>query len=290
MTGALRPFHRSSQLTPDPRLTPARADLAAAHLRGQVEAARFVEPVAARIVQPAAALRRRPDAQEAWETQALYGEAVAIYETSDGWAWVQLERDGYVGYLESSSLGAPSAATHRVAVLRTHAYPSASMKRPAVFALSMGARLRVEAQAGDFLVDAEGRHYWARHLAAETEREPDFVAVAERFLQVPYLWGGRTSEGIDCSGLVQCALRAAGIEAPRDSDMQEQMGVALAPDANLARGDLVFWKGHIGVMRDAATLLHANGFHMAVVSEPLVEAKSRTAASGAGGVTSLRRL
>jgi cell wall-associated NlpC family hydrolase len=277
-------------MTFDPRLTPARVDLAASHLRGEGEAPRVVEPTPARIVHAAAALRRRPDAASSWETQALFGEAVDVYEDRDGWAWAQLRRDGYVGYLTSAALGPPEAATHRVAALRTHAYPGPSMKLPHAFALSLGAELRVVGQIGDFLVDAEGRHFWARHLVETDAREADFVAVAERFENVPYLWGGRTSEGIDCSGLAQTALRAAGIEAPRDSDMQEKMGAALDPGAAPARGDLVFWKGHVGVMRDAATLLHANGFHMAVVSEPLAEARSRIAASGGGEITSIRRL
>lgn len=277
-------------MTLDSRLTPARADLAAAHLRGHVEAARFVEPYPARIIQPSVALRRRPEAAGSWETQALCGEAVAVYEARDGWAWVQLEHDGYVGYLESAALGPPEAATHRVSALRTHAYPGPSMKLPHVFALSMGAEVQVVGESGDFLVDAQGRHFWARHLVSSATREADFVAVAERFEHCPYLWGGRTSEGIDCSGLVQTALRAAGVEAPRDSDMQEKRGTALPESSGLRRGDLVFWTGHVGLMRDATTLLHANGYHMAVVSEPLARAQTRIAASGGGQITAIRRL
>ncbi len=272
----------------DPRLTPARADLAASQLRGQVEAARFVEGRPARIVAASVPLRRRPDAAAAWETEALYGEAVVVYDERDGWAWGQLERDLYVGYLATATLGAPAAPTHRVAALRTHAYPGSNIKLPHTRAISLGARVTIVDAAGEFLIDAEGRHYWARHLAPVDQTEPDFVAVAERFENCPYLWGGRTSEGIDCSGLTQTALTAAGVAAPRDSDMLEKLGAAI--DAPLRRGDLVFWKGHVGVMRDAETLLHANGYHMAVVSEPLAEARERIAASGGGEVTSVRRL
>lgn len=275
----------------DPRLTPARADLAAASLRGRVEAARFVEGTPARVVAASAPLRRRPDADAPLETEALHGEAVTVYEDAGAWSWVQLTRDSYVGYLPTAALGPPSAPTHRVAALRTHAYPGPSIKRPPLHAISLGARPRIERSEGDFAIDVDGRHYFARHLAPVESVEPDFVAVAERFLESPYLWGGRTSEGVDCSGLTQTALTAAGIASPRDTDMMEAgLGAPLALDAALRRGDLVFWKGHIGIMRDAGALLHASGWHMKVVSEPLREARTRIAASEGGPITSIRRL
>ena len=166
-----------------------------------------------------------------------------------------------------------------------------SVKLPPRMALSLGARLTIVGREGDFAVSADGLRLWLRRLAEIGSREPDYVAVAERFLETPYLWGGRTSEGIDCSGLVQTGLDAAGIAAPRDSDMQEAaLGEPVAADKPLRRGDLVFWKGHVGVMRDALILLHANGWHMKVVSEPLVEARVRIAATGGGEVTSVRKL
>jgi cell wall-associated NlpC family hydrolase len=274
----------------EPRLTPARPDLAAAHLQGKVEAARFVEGRSASIVAPSVALQRRPEASAPWESEALFGESATVYDERDGWAWVQLERDGYVGYLESAALGPATRPTHRISALRAHAYPGPSIKTPHALALSLGARVEIVADAGDFLVDAAGRHFWARHLAAVGSAEPDFVAVAEKFEHCPYLWGGRTSLGVDCSGLTQAALTAAGIAAPRDSDMLERLGDGVPPDEPLKRGDLVFWKGHVGVMRDPVTLLHANGYHMAVACEPLATAKARIAASGGGGITSIRRL
>lgn len=275
----------------DRRLTPARPDLAAAHLRGQVAAPRYAEGKSLQVTDASAPLRREPAPDAPLETEALYGETVTVYDESEGWAWVQLACDGYVGYLPWIALGAPAAATHRVAALRAHVYPGPSIKLPPRMALSLGARLSVARLQGDFAVAADGAFLWARHLAEIGTFEPDFVAVAERFLNAPYLWGGRTSEGIDCSGLVQTALTAAGIPAPRDSDLQEAtLGAAVPADGPLVRGDLVFWKGHVGVMRDAATLLHANGWHMAVVSEPLAEARARIASGGGGDVTGVRRL
>jgi Bacterial dipeptidyl-peptidase Sh3 domain/NlpC/P60 family len=286
MTNIAKPFDR--------RLTPARPDIAAASLRGKVEAARFVEGEPRRVVDGTAPLRRAPSNEAPLETEALYGESVVVYEQKEGWAWAQLERDGYVGFMPADALGDVAAPTHRLAALRSFAYPGPSVKLPPVKALSLGARVVVEEIKCDFGVTADGLHVYARHLAPLDAREADFVAVAERFLEVPYLWGGRTSQGIDCSGLVQTALAEAGVAAPRDSDMMEaSLGAPVAFDESLRgfrRGDLVFWKGHIGIMRDAETLLHANGWHMKVVSEPLRVARDRTNEKAYGPITSIRRL
>jgi cell wall-associated NlpC family hydrolase len=278
----------------DRRLTPARPDHAADRLRGLVDAPRYAKGCAMRVIAASAPLRRSPAPDAPLETEALHGENVTVYDEEGEWAWAQLDLDQYVGYLPRAALGAPLSPTHRVAALRTHAYPGPSIKLKPRMALSLGARLTIVRQDGDFAVSEGGLHFWSRHLADARSREPDYVAVAERFLEAPYLWGGRTSEGIDCSGLVQTALTAAGIAAPRDSDMMEAgLGRRIAIDEKetlLARGDLVFWKGHVGIMRDSVTLIHANGWHMKVVSEPLMEARDRIAANGGGRVTSVRRL
>ena len=198
------------------------------------------------------------------------GERVIVYETTDeGWAWGQLETDGYVGWLSANALGKPgAAATHKVAVPRTLGFPGPDIKLPPAAALPMGARLAIVRQDERFAVTANGWHLPAVHLAPIKARRPDFVAVAEEFLRTPYLWGGKTSLGIDCSGLVQVALQAAGIACPRDSDMQELALGKLSSLAELRRGDLVFWKGHVAIARDGETLLHANAHHMAVAIEP----------------------
>ena len=278
-------------MTPDPRIHPIRADLAADKLRGQVTAARYATPFHRQVIEALAPLRRAPGPDAPLETQALFGEAVDVYDEHEGWSWAQLPRDGYVGYLPSVALGAANAPTHRVSALRTHVYPAASIKTPPTMALSLGALVSVEEIATPFARLKDGGFVFASHLAALDAPAKDFVAVAEKFLHAPYLWGGRTSEGIDCSGLVQAGLAAAGIAAPRDSDMQQKaLGTAIDPSATLRRGDLVFWKGHIGVMLDASTLLHAAGHFMMVVAEPLAEAVRRTQGKGGGEVTSIRRL
>ena len=278
----------------DRRLTPVRADLAAEHLRGLVKAPRYAEGRRMRIVTASAPLRRSPQADAPLETEALFGETVTVYDESEGWAWAQLERDKYVGYLGSGTLGAPSAPTHRVAALRTHGYPGPAIKLPPRMALSLGAQLKIVDREGDFSASKDGLYVWSRHLVEWDAHETDAVAVAELFLETPYLWGGRTSEGIDCSGLVQTALMAAGVPSPRDSDMMEAaVGKPIPvddPKTPLARGDLVFWKGHVGIMSDPDTLLHANGWHMKTASEPLAQARKRIAANGGGNVTSVRRL
>jgi len=273
----------------DARLNAMRPDLAAAHLHGQVAAESFVAGRRRAIVAASAPLRRRPAIAAPLDTEALHGEAVVVYEEKPDFVWGQLERDGYVGYIPTTALGEPVAPTHRVAVLRTHAYPGPSIKAPPRLAISFGANVAIARFEGDFAVTADGAHFYARHLAPLETVEPDFVAVAERFVGAPYLWGGRTSEGIDCSGLAQTALRAAGIDAPRDSDLQERE-LGLAVDGDLRRGDLVFWRGHIGILSEPATLLHANGFHMLVVKENFAEAKARIAANGGGAVTAIKRI
>ena len=279
----------------DPRTNPFRPEIAAKHLQGQVEAQRFVEGTRHQVIEPIAALRRTPS-HEAWlDTQALLGESVMVYETSEeGWAWGQLETDGYVGWLSANALGAPGAAlTHKVAVPRTLAFPGPDIKLPPVTALPMGARLAIARQEPQkderFAVTAEGWHVPVMHLAPIKARQADFVAVAEQFLGAPYLWGGKTSLGIDCSGLVQVALQAAGHVSPRDSDMQELALGTVSSLSQLRRGDLVFWKGHVAIARDSETLIHANAHHMMVAIEPVADAVARIKAAGSE-ITSVKRI
>lgn len=275
----------------DPRLTPARPDLAAKHLEGLVAAQRFVAGEERRVVVPVAPLKRRPAGDAPLETEALFGEAVEVFDTdAEGWSWVQLRKDGYVGYMPAEALGSPGMApSHKVAALRTFLFPGPDIKLPPRDALVIGSQVAVRELRGAFAVTSDG-FLPAVHLAALEAQEADFVEVAARFLGVPYLWGGRSSLGIDCSGLVQSALAATGIPAPRDSDMQEQgLGEAVPVDAPVKRGDLLFWPGHVAIAEDAETLLHANAFHMAVAREPRAGALARIADAGLA-LRGIRRL
>jgi len=279
----------------DPRITPARADLAAKELEGKVSAARYVEGRVREVVEPQAPLRRSPRPDAPLDTEALKGERVTVYETdAEGWAWGQLAADGYVGWLPAGALAPPGAPpSHKVTALRTLAFPGPDIKMLPLEALPLGARLAVAHVEGRMAVTASGAYVPAAHLAAIDHNEADFVAVAERFVGAPYLWGGKTALGLDCSGLVQIALAACGMTCPRDSDMQEQaLGrpVAAANElSNLVRGDLVFWKGHVAIVRDRENLLHANAFHMAVAVEPIAGAVARIRGAGSE-VTSIRRI
>jgi cell wall-associated NlpC family hydrolase len=279
----------------DPRVTPARADLAARHLQGKVTASRFVDGRVMEVIEPQAPLRREPRPDAPLDTEALKGERVTVYDTNaEGFSWGQLAADNYVGWLPTNAL-APAGAmpTHKVAALRTFAFPGPSIKLPPIETLPLGATLAVARIADRMAVTAGGAHVPAGHLKPLGDYETDFVAVAERFVGVPYLWGGKTALGLDCSGLVQVSLTACGMACPRDSDMQEAaLGRVVGTSIDhieLKRGDLVFWKGHVAMVRDEKNLLHANAFHMAVAIEPIAEAVARIRA-GDSNVTAVRRI
>ncbi|KRS19831.1 C40 family peptidase [Roseovarius indicus] len=272
----------------DPRRHPANGRVAALRLQGKVEAATFVEGTTRRVVVPVADLLREPGG--ARDRQLLLGDAVAIYEEREGWAFAEAEKDGYTGYVRADQLSDVPAPTHRVTARATHLYRSPDFKTRELAALSHGALLTVTGQEGRFAATSQG-FVPSVHLSPVEEMGQDPVDVAEVFLGTPYLWGGNTSYGIDCSGLVQMACLACGIECPGDSDMQEaELGQALPEDAPLQRGDLLFWKTHVAWVANRDTLLHANANSMATSFEPLEAAVNRIEAQGDGPVTSRKRL
>jgi cell wall-associated NlpC family hydrolase len=279
--------------TLDRRLHAYRPDIADAALRGKVVAERFVEPRLMQVVEPVVSVHAAPRFDAMQITQALMGESVKLFHEEEGWAFVQLAADGYVGYVNGNALSTARAApTHRVAVPSTFLYPEPNLKTQPAVPITLNALLSVTGQSGDFSRLPDGRFVFTAHLKPVDSFESDFVAVAEMYRHVPYYWGGKSVHGLDCSGLVQLALEACGIRALRDTDMQEStLGEKLMLNDldSLQRGDLVFWKGHVGIMTDARTLLHANGHHMMAVAEPLKEAVARIAARY-GQVTSIRRL
>lgn len=278
----------------DPRRHVFRPDLAAKSLYGKVGALHYTEGYPAQVVRGSAPLRRNPTPTVGFETEALFGERVTVYDERDGWAWIQLDRDQYVGYVPSEALS-PNVEqpTHRVRALGTFVYPVPDIKSPPIMHLSINSELCVVDGDDRFMMLRGGGFVVTRHIAERTRIAADFVEIAERFIGTPYLWGGRTRLGIDCSGLVQVSLEAAGIAAPRDTDMQQaELGTKVEiPDVleGMQRGDLIYWKGHVGIMADSVTLVHANAHHMQVAVETLPEAIERIAKLGAE-IAAVKRL
>jgi cell wall-associated NlpC family hydrolase len=264
----------------DRRLHIFRADLADERLKGQVEATLFVGGTPAQVKVPVIGLRPKPDMTTGIDTELLLGETLHVFEKAEGWAWVQADADGYAGYVPETAIGEVVAATHRIIVPRTFIYPEAELRKPPVASLSMGSCVtfvgEAETRGTRYLLTAKGEGVIAAHcLAIDQPPTTDYVSIALRFLETPYLWGGRSGFGIDCSGLVQLAMAMTGKPVLRDTDMQfKSIGVPIDRQ-DVRRGDLVFWKGHVGIMEDEATLLHANGHTMNVSRENLEEAIKR---------------
>ena len=277
----------------DPRTTPARADLAADFLQGQISARKFVAGRKLRVQAMVADMVAAPDENQSLQTQLLFGEEIIVYEKKNGWAWGQAVVDGYVGYVNADALALKEQEPdYRVCSLRTAVFCQPDVKAPVSGFLHCNSLVQVEARQGNFGKVSDGWVFWG-DLAPINTVAPDWVEVAHKYLHAPYVWGGRSSFGLDCSALVQNALLAAGSSCPRDSDMQEAVlgePVSLSKmDTGLLRGDLVFWPGHVGIMLDHKQFLHANAYHMATVIEPLTAAISRIQKTS-GSVRSIRRL
>lgn len=271
----------------DRRLTPANDRAALAHLRGVVDAPQYVAGTAARILWPLADLLARPDGPR--DRQLVLGDGVTVIDRHAGWAFVQAAKDGYCGYLPEAALGPDFTPTHWLAAPASHAYPEPRVQSPARHPLYLGSQVRVTGLQGAWAETPAG-FIPAPHLRAQGDLCQDPVCVAQSLLNAPYLWGGNSAAGIDCSGLVQGALLACGITCPGDSDQQQALGHALPDDAALRRGDLVFWRGHVALVSGPDQIIHANGYSMSVAYEPLSAAIARIENSNGGPVTARRRL
>lgn len=273
----------------DPRVTPLRDGVASRALEGLVRAEVYLDPKTMTCAVPAAGVHRAPDLASEQMDQLLFGEVFDVIEEEGGFLWGQARRDGYVGFVAAAALAPPAPEpTHRIRALRTYAFAEASIKSRASGPYSMNALVAVEAEEGRLAKVAGAGWMATEHLTPIGTFETDVAGVAERFLGAPYLWGGRDSLGLDCSGLVQAALFACGRACPRDTDQQALLGRGIAR-TEFGRGDLVFWNGHVGIGLDAERIVHANGHHMAVAIEPLETAISRIDATGAGKPTTFRR-
>ena len=288
----------------DGRVTPLRDGVAGRSLEGIVRAEVYLDPKTMVCALPAAGLHKAPDAASEQINQLLFGEPFEVIEEEGAYLWGQAPRDGYVGFVAASGLR-PLAATptgdgegdgeadgrptHRISAIRTYAFAGPSIKSQARGPYSMNALVTVEDLDGRLAKVAGAGWMTADHLTPIGVFETDWAGVAERFLGAPYLWGGRESLGLDCSGLVQAGLFACGIACPRDADQQAALGHEISP-GDFGRGDLVFWNGHVAIGLDASRIVHANGFHMAVAVEPLDGAIARIDAAGVGMPTAYRRI
>lgn len=271
----------------DRRTTPANARAALETLRGKVEAPHFVPGEAARVAVPLADLLKAP--LGARDRQVIWGEAVTVIDRHDGWAFVQAAKDGFCGYLREAELGVPEGATHWVASPGTHLYAGPKVQHAERAALTMGARLAVIGQVGPWAETPQGFVPMA-HLKPLGQHHADPATVAQMFLHTPYLWGGNSRAGLDCSGLAQVAFLACGLPLPGDSDQQAACGAEIPADEALQRNDLIFWKGHVAIALSEHAMIHATGAFMAVVEENIAEAVARILAAGDGPVTGRRRI
>ena len=268
----------------DPRLHAYREDLAGSYLRERVRAARYIDGEPRQIAAPSIPIRVAPKFDAPLATEALSGEILTLFDVRDGWGWVQLQDDRYVGYTPMDGLSTMiEENSHRVSARLTYLYPAPDIKRPPITKLSFSCTvLPISRPDARFFELSRGGFVHSDHLVGIKERAKDYVRIAERFVGAPYLWGGKTTLGIDCSGLVQISVQAAGMSCPRDSDMQlATIGESIDP-ANLdgvQRGDLLFWKGHVAIAQSGDWIVHASGHHMEVVVEPIRRAIERIAES-----------
>ncbi len=277
----------------DRRIHAIRDDLAAAGLQDQVDVPAYAEPTPAKIIVGHTPLRRSPADDAPLDSELLFGEQVDVFETVGDWCWVQNKTDGYVGYVTGNSIGEPGpAASHRVSALRTYLYPEPDLKTPPLDILSLTTEISISRDENGFGDTGHG-WIWGGHLSLVDQYESNIVAVACAFLGTPYLWGGRTSIGLDCSAFVQLTYASCGLSVPRDTDMQESVLDEVddwsGGAEDLLPGDLLFWKGHVAIWLGQDRLMHANATHMAVTPGPLRDIIDHIKQATGEPVSSVRR-
>lgn len=268
--------------TLDRRSTPATERVALEKLRGVLSRPDYTPGRVAQVAAPLIDLNAAPDG--ARDRQLLMGAEVTVIDTANGWSFIE-DSNLYCGWVRSEHLADPVAITHQVANPATQIYATADFKKPALADLSLGARVSVTDMDKDWAQLSDGRFIPAAHLASKPQ--PDAAATALLLLGTPYVWGGNSRNGIDCSGLVQLSLNRAGKRCPGDSDQQQQMGTGVNGD--IKRGDLLFWPGHVAMALDADTMIHATAYGMAVITEPISVARKRIEANPDSPLVAIRR-
>ncbi|MBK5263772.1 MAG: C40 family peptidase [Alphaproteobacteria bacterium] len=273
----------------DRRINAIRGDLADIALAGRYFVPHYSCPQGFSVTAPRTAIRIKGDAASTAVSELLHGETFQAIDIAGGWAWGYSAHDNYVGYVRADQLGVPIMPTHSVTTRAALVFADADIKSPEQLRLPMGSRLAGEVE-GAFLKCAEGFVH-LRHVSPVETIQNDPVAIAQSLAGAPYLWGGRSSDGLDCSGLVQLCLSLCGIAVPRDTDQQmAALDNEIAADAPLQRGDIIFFPGHVGLMADADNLVHANAFWMQVVTEPLADVVARLTADHVQPVLARRRI
>ncbi|RJE89426.1 C40 family peptidase [Paracoccus onubensis] len=270
-------------MTHDRRLTPATERVALESLRGVLERPEYTSGRPARLSAPLADLLNAPDGHR--DRQVIFGADLTVIEIRGGWAFVQTAQDGYCGWLPEKVLGTGTAPiTHRVTAPASHLYSAPDMKQSEFCGLSIGARLSVAGTRSGFAQLATGGFVPLQHIGDKPSTDP--VTTAESLLGAPYLWGGNSYAGLDCSGLIQIALLDCGIPCPGDSDLQRD---AFPTVSGIARGDLLFWPGHVAMAVSADVMIHATAWKMAVIREGIQDAIARIDAAGEGPFLGIRR-